>query len=160
MGAITLIMAVAGMAGTSGAVDRNEMPVSELTIESGQDRYVFRVEHAGTPGQQRQGLKNRDTLEPDAGMLFMFAPPTRITMWMKDTRLPLDILFINSTGIITQIVEQATPLSVKLIHSDTTVSAVLEVNGGTSARLGFRPGDRVIHPALHGSGNNAGRYPE
>jgi uncharacterized membrane protein (UPF0127 family) len=152
---IILVMATAGLTDVPDAMERSEMPVSELIIESGRDHYVFRVEVASTPRLRERGLKNRNTLEQDASMLFLFTPAINVNMWMKDTRFPLDILFINGNGIITRIVEQAPPLSARLIPSGVEVSAVLEINGGMSARYGLRPGDRVIHPALGGYDRHA-----
>lgn len=90
----------------------------------------------------------RRRLAADAGMLFIFEKPEPARFWMKNTYIPLDIIFIAPDGRISNIAERTVPLSLETVASDGPVVAVLEVNGGTAARLGIRPGDRVIHPAL------------
>ncbi len=72
-------------------------------------------------------------------------------MWMKNTVIPLDMLFIAEDGVIVKIVERTVPLSLTTIYSDARVRAVLEINGGMANRLGIRPGDRVVHPAFEAS---------
>ena len=88
----------------------------------------------------------RRKLAPDAGMLFDYKVPQRITMWMKNTYIPLDMLFIGAGGRIVNIAERTVPRSLAAISSDGNAQAVLEVNGGTARRLGIRPGDMVLHP--------------
>jgi len=107
---------------------------------------VFTVEVANTWMQRRQGLQNRRTLPRDAGMLFDFRKPQPVSMWMKDTFLSLDMIFIDADGIIFSIAENTEPMSLDAIGSGAPVLAVLEVNAGTVTRLGIRPGDRVHHP--------------
>ena len=115
-------------------------------IRSGTDRHQFRVELAVTDAQHRQGLMHRLTLGENEGMLFLYTPPRRIRMWMKDTYIPLDMLFIRPDGAIAAIAEDTTPLSLAPIGPDVHVNGVLEVPAGTARRLGLRPGDRVHHP--------------
>lgn len=122
--------------------------VSELVVASGPHHLVFRVEVAATADERRQGLQHRHTLGADAGMLFLYDSPKRAVMWMRNTYLPLDMLFIDDRGVINQIVAGAAPRSERRIHSQAVVSAVLELPGGTCSRHGIQPGDRVIHPAL------------
>lgn len=88
----------------------------------------------------------REELAPDAGMLFDFKQPTMATMWMKNTLIPLDMLFVDQAGRIVNIQERAVPLSTAIIAAAAPVRAVIELNGGTAARLGIKPGDRVIFP--------------
>lgn len=133
------------MAGVQG---HGVVNTRELTVETKPGPVVLRVELARTHNAHRQGLKDRHALAPDAGMLFVFDKPKITSMWMVDTYIPLDMLFIDANGVITRIAENTTPLSDALILSATPVKAVLEVNSGTSARLGISPGDRVIHPAI------------
>ena len=90
----------------------------------------------------------RQSLAADSGMLFVYARPSRVSMWMKDTLIPLDMLFVRSDGIIESIVERTTPLSLATIRSEKTVRAVIELNAGTAKRLGIETGNRVIHDAF------------
>lgn len=108
----------------------------------------FDIELALTPQQQAQGLMYRQSLAADAGMLFVYRPARAVSMWMKNTVIPLDMLFIAEDGEIVKIVERTVPFSLTTIPSDRRVLAVLEINGGTADRLGIRPGDRVVHPAF------------
>ena len=88
----------------------------------------------------------RRELAPDAGMLFDFKEVEPVAMWMKDTYLPLDMLFIARDGRIVHIAERTVPFSLATISSGEPVLAVLELNSGTASRLKIKPGDRVIHP--------------
>ena len=90
----------------------------------------------------------RDRLAPDHGMLFLYADERAVSFWMKNTLIPLDLIFADSSGRIMQIAERAVPLSTALISSDSPVRAVLEVNGGTADRLNIAIGDRLLHPAF------------
>jgi uncharacterized membrane protein (UPF0127 family) len=120
--------------------------VSALTIDAAHDRFEFQVEMAVKPEQRSQGLMFRESLEEDRGMLFDFGKPQRAAMWMRNTYVPLDMLFIDAQGRITQIAADTQPLSDAVIASREPVRAVLELRGGVSAKLGIKPGDRVIHP--------------
>ena len=122
-----------------------------LTIEtaSGQSHRI-EVELALTPAQQAQGLMHRRDLAPDAGMLFIYSGDRPVHMWMKNTLIPLDMLFLTRDGRIVKVVERAVPLSLQTISSDEAVAAVLELNGGTVDRLGIAAGDRILHPKLGG----------
>jgi uncharacterized membrane protein (UPF0127 family) len=108
-------------------------------------RQQFAVELALTAAQQRQGLMFRRQLPPDAGMLFVYEPAREVGMWMENTWLPLDMLFIAEDGTIVKVVERTVPLSRRIIASGRAVAGVLELNAGTAARLGIEPGARVSH---------------
>ncbi len=123
-----------------------------LTIVTASGSQRFTVELATTPGQMAQGLMFRQSLAPDAGMLFDYQAPSMATMWMKNTLIPLDMLFVDAQGRIVNIHERAVPGSLATISAAAPVRAVIELNGGTAARLGIRPGDRVIFP-IFGSGS-------
>ena len=125
---------------------------SGLWIESGGARHFFRVELAETPAQQARGLMFRDRLAADAGMLFVYDTPRHVSMWMKNTLVPLDMLFLAADGAIVRIARWATPLSRETIPSGAPVTAVLELAGGAADRLGLAPGDRVRHPVFAPSG--------
>jgi uncharacterized protein len=118
-----------------------------LTILSqGGQRHSFQVEVARNDADRAQGLMFRRSMPPDRGMLFDFGRVEPVAMWMQNTYLPLDMLFIRPDGSIARIAANAEPLSTRTIPSGEPVLAVLELNGGTAARLGIRAGDRVDHP--------------
>lgn len=120
-----------------------------LTIETaGGAAHSFQVEIADTPEARQRGLMFREHMEPDHGMLFVFGRPQRIAMWMKDTPLPLDMLFVGRDGEIKRIFERAVPFSLATIESGRRVVYVLELNGGTVDRLGLAVGDRLTGPAM------------
>jgi uncharacterized protein len=131
---------------TGGAAEEPAFPVTPLTLETGRGRFGFMVEMAETPSTWQQGLQRRRHLATDAGMLFNFQQPRVISMWMKDTLISLDMIFIDERGAVVNVAENTVPLSLVTISSHGPVLAVLEVNAGTVARLGVRPGDRVLHP--------------
>ena len=128
------------------ATDRAAANVLELEIVVGEERYAFKIEMAITPAQRSRGLMNRRELAPDAGMLFDYGESRYVSFWMKDTLIPLDMIFIRSDGRIARIAKRTVPLSLAAVPSGEPVRAVLEVIGGTADRLGIGPGDTVIHP--------------
>ncbi len=101
------------------------------------------VEIANTPEQRTLGLMYRHTLAEDAGMLFVFKAPARVSFWMKNTLIPLDIIFADADGKIIGIVRNAEPLSERWLSVDGLSKYVLEVNAGFCARHGIVPGDRL-----------------
>lgn len=121
-------------------------PRDRLVIKTANGDAVFSVELAATPEQKTLGLMHRRELAADAGMLFDFAKSAHVTMWMKDTLIPLDMLFIDSGGVVVNIAVRTIPESLTPIESHGAVRAVLELNGGTCGRLGIQPGDKVLHP--------------
>ena len=133
---------------TGGQALGDEKGHGRLTINSGDEKHEFRVEIARTERQQSRGLMYRRQLPADAGMLFVYKPPVRAAMWMKNTFIPLDMLFIGNGNRIVKIAERTMPLSHKIISSPVPVRGVLEVNAGTASRLGIRTGDRVVSVAL------------
>ena len=126
-----------------------EPPVFEqepLWIETAEGRFEFQVEMASTPAQRNRGLMFRDELAADRGMLFDFQQTQPVTMWMRNTLISLDMLFVREDGRISRIVAETEPLSDRTIGSGGPVRAVLELRGGRAAELGIRPGDRLVHP--------------
>lgn len=120
---------------------------SSLTVEnSAGGRYRFDIELAETPAQQAQGLMFREKMAPDAGMLFIYDRPQPASFWMKNTLIPLDMIFIGTDGRIVNIHQNAVPQSLDAVNSAGPVKAILEINGGMSTRLGIRAGDRVLYP--------------
>lgn len=114
-----------------------------LKIKSGRKIHRFVVEVARTPEQQAQGLMFRQSLAPNRGMLFVHEAPRPASFWMKDTLIPLDIIFIRPDGTIARIAENTVPLSLDPVPSLEPVSAVLEIAGGRASQLRIRPGDKV-----------------
>lgn len=118
---------------------------SALDIESGNSRHHFTIELAATPLARQRGLMFRQSMAADTGMLFNFEKDRQISMWMKNTFIPLDMLFIDAGGTIVSIAVNTTPHSMVRILSGVAVRAVLEVNAGTTERLGIKPGNTVLH---------------
>ena len=147
------LVAVAGLACAGSPVAREPLtafPQSDVAIESGGHRHAFQVWVADTPERRSQGLMSVKSLDAGRGMLFLFETPQFAAFWMKDTPVSLDMLFIARDGRIINIGERTRPFSTLPVESDGPIVAVLEVLAGTAARLGIRPGDRVVHPALGG----------
>src|SRR3954453_19252113 len=133
-------------ASASLAQQLQSFPTADLTIETAGGPRKFHVELATSPPQLEQGLMFRRTLAPDAGMLFDFKTPSPVSMWMKNTFIPLDMVFIDNKGRILNIAERTVPHSLDPVAAAGPARAVLEINGGTAARLGIKPGDRVLFP--------------
>ncbi len=116
-----------------------------LVIETGTGSHAFEVELAATEKQRRLGLMFRRKLAPNAGMLFDYVRSRPVAMWMKNTYIPLDMLFITADGRVVNIAKRTVPHSLKSISSAGRVRAVLEVNAGTADRLGIVAGALVRH---------------
>ncbi|MFN3960603.1 MAG: DUF192 domain-containing protein [Parvularculaceae bacterium] len=152
--AFRVMLAFAALAlatGASCARDGASSPAAAseeiLTIVSGEREHRFRIELARSEEERAQGLMFRTELADDAGMLFDFGPePRPVSMWMKNTLIPLDMAFIAEGGRIARIAAMTTPRSLASIPSGEDVVAVLEVRGGRFAELGVREGDIVRHP--------------
>ncbi len=142
-----LLVLPAGLASAQLA----QFPAAPLTIVTASGPHHFTVEVATTPQQMEQGLMFRPSLAPDAGMLFDYGRPSMAMMWMKNTLIPLDMLFVDAEGRIINIHERAVPGSLATIAAAAPARAVIELNGGTAARLGIRPGDKVMFP-IFGNG--------
>jgi uncharacterized protein len=119
---------------------------STLEIVSKTGVHVFAVEIANTEPEREKGLMFRKSLPEGQGMLFDFHQEQPVSFWMRNTYIPLDMIFIRADGRILHIVENAEPLSERMIPSNGPVLAVLEVIAGTVRKLGIAPGDRVAHP--------------
>ncbi len=108
----------------------------------------FSVELADTPDERAQGLMNRETLPRGAGMLFVYDPPQPAAFWMKNTLIPLDMIFADAAGRVVRVHSNAVPLDETPIVSGSDVVMVLEINGGLANRLGIAAGAELRHPAL------------
>ena len=139
MRAITLSLAfAAGLAAAAQA-----LPTTTLSIDTASGHPNFKVEVANDHASQEKGLMYRKTMAADAGMLFDFHKDQMVTFWMKNTVLPLDILFIRADGTISSIAGNAVPYSEAPIPSSEPIRAVLEINAGRARALGIEPGDKV-----------------
>jgi uncharacterized membrane protein (UPF0127 family) len=152
---VALVLAAALGACTPGAGEAAGSPkaaavhpqsglrVIPLTVTSAGKRHSFRVEVAATPEQQARGLMFRTSMAPDEGMIFPMDPPRGASFWMRNTVIPLDLLFIAADGRILNIAANAMPYDESQLPSIGPVKAVLELNGGRAAQLGIVPGDKV-----------------
>ncbi len=114
-----------------------------LKVTSGETSHGFQVEVAASREEQRQGLMFRTSMGADEGMIFPFEEPRWASFWMRNTVIPLDIIFIDPDGRIINIAENTTPYSEESVRSLAPAGAVLELNAGRSAELGIGPGDLV-----------------
>lgn len=148
-GAVLLSMALPLGAQTTQLEDLDSFPRARLEIALNAKKQLrYEIWVADTPARQSQGLMFVRSLPALRGMLFVHDSPRPIGMWMKNTFIPLDMLFIDAEGRIQQIVENTSPHSLDVIRSNLPVLAVLEIAGGEARRLGIKPGQRVIHPAF------------
>lgn len=115
----------------------------ELITASGV--HALDVEIAATPETQALGLMYRTSLPDNKGMLFPHAEPRELTMWMRNTYISLDMVFIRADGTVHRIEARTEPMSERIIASQGPVAAVLEIAGGAAGRLGLKPGDKVVH---------------
>jgi uncharacterized membrane protein (UPF0127 family) len=125
-----------------------ERPRENLQIITASGLHSFKVEVARTPEQRAKGLMCRRTMGRDQGMLFTFDGETPIYMWMKNTYLPLDMVFVSPSGAVMAIAENTTPFSRELISSGAPAYAVIELNAGVAGELGIAQGSKVEHPVF------------
>ena len=128
------------------AADAVRFEISELAVVTERGRFSFTVEMAVTEAQRQRGLQHRNALAPDAGMLFDFGNLQPASMWMKNTLIPLDMIFVAGDGRVVNVAARNRPASLAVIRSAGAVRAVLEVNAGTAGRLGVEAGSLILHP--------------
>lgn len=121
------------------------VPLEALTIVSGDKRHNFQVEVMRNDQDRARGLMFRQSMPENHGMLFDFERDQMVSMWMRNTFIPLDMIFIFADGRIHRIEANTEPQNERTISSGVPVRSVLEVNAGVAARLGLKPGDRVLH---------------
>jgi uncharacterized protein len=148
--ALVVAFALLGAVGANGQEEDVKFERSCLLIVTAQRSIKFDVDLATTEAQREHGLMYRKQLGPYEGMLFDFFQEQPVTFWMKNTPIPLDMVFIAGNGTIMHIHANATPMSTDTIPSKAPVRAVLEINGGTARLLGIKLGDKVKH-AIFGS---------
>jgi uncharacterized protein len=137
--AIVLVLASVGVTAQGGGPD-------SLEIVTSTGRHAFQIEIANNDATRERGLMDRRYMAADHGMLFEFDREAPVSFWMKNTYIPLDMIFIAPSGVVTHIVADAEPLSERVIPSGGPCVAVLELNGGTAASIGLKVGDKVHHP--------------
>jgi uncharacterized membrane protein (UPF0127 family) len=146
---LLFVLLLAGLAATAACERAPSAPAVEVSTPNGPVR--FTVEVALTEAQQAQGLMYRATLAPDHGMLFVFHDDTDRAFWMKNTLIPLDMIFIAADDTIAGIRAQTTPLSLAPVSVGKPSRYVLEIAGGEAAKRGIRPGAAVtLHGVPHG----------
>jgi uncharacterized membrane protein (UPF0127 family) len=123
---------------------------STVLVDTGERKLTFRVEVARTEPEREKGLMYREHLAPDAGMIFLFERPSALTFWMKNTLIPLDMIFIGADRSIVGIVAEAEPLTLTPRGVDEPSQYVLEIGGGLAARLGIRAGQHVDFHGVDG----------
>ena len=148
---LLLLLLAAMLVAGPAAAQLARFPTAPLTIVTAAGPQRFTVEVATTPAQMEQGLMFRQKLAPDAGMIFDYGGPSMASMWMKNTLIPLDMLFVDQQGRIIGIHERAVPQSLATISTPGPARAVIELNGGTAARLGIHAGDKVLFPQIFGN---------
>jgi uncharacterized protein len=132
---------------------QSTLPKEKLVIATKDGkRHTFQVEMAMTPQEQRVGLMFRKSVPPDGGMLFDWGTPRDVPMWMENTLVPLDMVFINADGTIRAIAENTVPESLANIPSHGPVLATLELAGGTTAKLNIVVGDKVLQRVFGNAG--------
>lgn len=134
---------------TAGFVQASETcSTSAVDIRGDWGQAHFNVEVADDAGEQQKGLMFREKMSASAGMLFVYERPHRARFWMKNTLIPLDMIFLDRTGRVTRIVENAEPLDETPIDGGDNVLMVLEINGGMARGLGITVGSELRHPAF------------
>lgn len=123
-------------------------PRETILIETSKQPIDLLVEIADSPAERTQGLMYRKSIGEKEGMLFLFDKEQMVSMWMKNTYLPLDMLFIDRIGTIKKIVRSTTPHSLELISSGIPVLAILELPAGTADKFSIEEGDRIYHKAF------------
>lgn len=140
-----ILAASAGGGGSAAAQGLVSFTTDLIELVTRDGRRTLVVEMAVSAKQLAQGLMYRPSLPADSGMLFDFGRAQPVSMWMKNTLIPLDMVFIDDTGRVIAIAERTIPMSTEIVSSPQPARAVLELNAGAAARLGLRPGDRVNH---------------
>lgn len=137
-----------GTASSAPAAELAVHPVSgltvvPLTVTTASGPHAFKVEVASTPAEQERGLMFRTAMGADEGMIFPMDPPRPAAFWMKNTVIPLDIIFIGANHKVLNIAANAVPYDLSPLPSDGDAAGVLELNGGRAAQIGLKPGDTV-----------------
>ncbi len=148
-GLLVLVLLVVAFAlpGTAADVPQR-LPSEPLVIETSAGPVTFQTEIADDDRERGTGMMFRQSMAESEAMLFIWPSPEPVAMWMRNTFVPLDMLFIDKAGSIVHIAREAVPQSLDVISADRDVLAVLEIRGGAAQRLGIAVGDKVKHRAF------------
>lgn len=141
LGVLFLLAAPVAQAQDASPIFPRDVLTVEKTAGGGE---TFAVEVATTPLQLHDGLMYRPSMPADSGMVFLFDPPQVVQFWMKNTLIPLDLLFARADGVIIKIAANRQPHDESLVSSDVPVAQVLEINGGEAEKRGLKPGDKIV----------------
>ncbi|MEI4233837.1 DUF192 domain-containing protein [Roseovarius sp. D22-M7] len=147
-GQIVRVALAAGMVALAGMAAAGPCREDVVKLRGDGDQARFRVELADEEAEQRQGLMNRDSLASGAGMLFVYPEPQRVAFWMKNTRIPLDMIFLDAGGTVQKVHHEAVPHDETPIFGGDNIQSVLEINGGLARRIGIEAGWELRHPAI------------
>ena len=143
--AVLALVAGLMLAGCAGEPVMAETDLESLDVVTAKGTAHFDVEVADTDRSRAKGLMNRKSLAPDRGMLFDFKTEREVAFWMRNTFIPLDMVFIQADGRVLSITRNAVPFDETPLPSGGPVRGVLEIPGGRAAEVGIQPGDRVLH---------------
>lgn len=144
-GLLGLLVLVIALAFASATAESKTLQTEQLVLKTGGGDHKFTVEIAESASEQAVGLMFRTSMAADRGMLFIYDKQQPVAMWMKNTYISLDMVFITEKGVVHHVVHNTVPQSLKTIESNGKVLAVLELNAGTADRIGLKPGDTVVH---------------
>jgi uncharacterized membrane protein (UPF0127 family) len=150
-----ILLSAAGSPGATAQERESLLPLSafpreRIAIETrSARRHTFDAWRADTAQTRAQGLMFVRSLQPEQAMIFVYAPPQHVGMWMKNTLIPLDMLFVDADGCVAKVHERAEPGALETIASEAPVVLVVELAGGVATSLGLRTGDRVVRPAVN-----------
>lgn len=147
--ALIAVLAVAGLAAPTNAAPCR---ADRIELRGPWGQAAFAVEVADTDALRAKGLMNRPSMPMGAGMLFVYPQPTEARFWMRNTLIPLDMIFADPAGRVQKVHAMAQPLDETVINGGTGISFVLEINGGLAGRLGITAGTEMRHPATSGPG--------
>ncbi len=142
------LVAAIGLIFASGVVAGAGCRPDQVEVRGAGGVARFSVEVADDNPERALGLMNRERMASSAGMLFVFETPRNATFWMKDTLIPLDMIFADAAGVVTAVHANAVPLDRTPINGGPGVTFVLEINGGLAGRMGIAPGSVIRHPAV------------
>lgn len=150
--ALIPVLFVAALVGQSQASeDFVRLPVEQVVVTTDQDDIVFATEIASSDETRARGLMFRRSMGEREAMLFNWSSPRVVSMWMRNTYLSLDMLFVTADGIVVHVQANTVPQSLEVLSAGREVSAVMEIVAGTAAKLGIRPGSRLKHRFFNGS---------
>jgi uncharacterized membrane protein (UPF0127 family) len=136
-----------GATAEPGILPLEDFPRETITVETRSARlHRFVAWRADSPRTREQGLMFVRGLDPDQAMIFVYDPPAQVSMWMKNTLIPLDMLFVDADGCVVMVEREARPESLSVISAGRPVALVVEIGGGVAQTLGIGRGDRVTRP--------------